>query len=310
MPVVVGGTSYYIESLIYDNLVPRPADRDRDGRDEDDDDDADDADDAAADETESKRRRGRPHDDGGGDDDLSAAAFREYAPFRHRNDAPAAATAEAAGRMYADALAEAVRFARTMPAVGRLSSKRYRNTFAPQPHEPPADGPSAWPSAVAECETAALYAHGVRWLDAVAAAGPAASDAAVLGRCDVCAADVAAGHSGRYARADVRSRLDGLLRLAADGAHADDALAAALRRAHAAVERRVQRLALALLAERERTAVDLVAAADLKAHAAYFDPVAANELHPHNTRKVFRYVRVAIDNNDKCIARKQIYTTA
>lgn len=266
--MVVGGTSYYIESLIYDNLVPRPADR-ADDRD----DDVDDCDGA-----EAQRR-----------DDLSVDAFREYAPFRHPNDKPTAATPEAAGRMYADALAEAVRFARTMAAVGRLPFKRYRNTFATAEVVDRGE-PSPWPSAVAECETAALYAHGVRVLDAVAVVLAGTGTPLDDVRYDVSAADVAVGHRERYARADVRSRLDGLLAAAAAaGRDAECILAEALCRMHAEVERRVQRLALALLVDRERTAVDLVTAADLKAHAAYFDPVAANELHPHNTRKVFRY---------------------
>jgi len=260
VPVVVGGTSYYIESIVYNNLVRRP---DGGGEEE-----------------------ARDDEETSGDDDdaaehLTLGAFREYAPFRNSNDPPTADTADAAGRLYADALAEAVRFARTMPAVGRLSRKRYRNTFVPAD-----DGRSRWPRTVAERETAALFGHGVRVLDAVTAAAGAPADV----RYEVSAADVAVGHRERYALADVRSRLDALLRRTAGTSERQQlAVREALRRAHAELEKRTQRLALALLADREQTAVSLLTPAALKAHAAYFDPVAAHELHPHDTRKVFRY---------------------
>lgn len=264
VPVVVGGTSYYIESIVYNNLVRRP-----DGGEE------------AEDEEETS-----DHDNSDGAEHLTLAAFREYAPFRNGNDRPTVDTADAAGRLYADALAEAVRFARTMPAVGRLSRKRYRNTFVPAATAD--DHRSRWPRTVAECETAALCAHGVRVLDAVTAAGASADV-----RYEVSAADVAVGHRERYALADVRSRLDALLRRTGAGRGTADeqpAVREALCRTHAELEKRTQRLALALLADREQTAVSLLTPVALKTHAAYFDPVAAHELHPHNTRKVFRYV--------------------
>lgn len=249
--MVVGGTSYYIESIIYNNLVQRPAD------------DGDDQEEEAVATAE----------------DLSADAFRAYTLFRNVNDAPAVNTANGACRMYADALAEAVRFARTMPAVGRLSFKLYRNSFSANSGD--GDERSRWPAVVAECETAALYAHGVRVLDAVLAAGTAAANVCY----EVLAADVTAGRRERYAFADVQSRLDTLLAQAADKEVATSALC----RVHDELEKRAQRLALALLADEEQTAVDLLSARALKAHAMYFDPVSANELHPHNTRKIFRY---------------------
>jgi len=86
--------------------------------------------------------------------------------------------------------------------------------------------------------------------------------------------------------------VDALLAGAAEGETAAAAVRGVLCRTHAELERRTQRLALALLADDERTAVDLMSPRALKLHASYFDPVAANELHPHNTRKVFRYVRI------------------
>lgn len=269
VPVVVGGTSYYIESLVYDNLVWRRRRQDDDGQDEDGKDD---------------------NDDDGGGGDFSAPtlnAFREYALFRHVNDAPTADTADGAGRMYADALSEAVRFARTMPAVGRLSRRRYRYTFAPATAE--TELTAAPP---AECEAAALFAHGVRVLDAaLAAVVDGSCDAPVAGGpYEVLAADAAtAGHRDRPGLVDVRRRLDALLRAAGDRGPAQQAaVRETLCRACAEVERRAQRLALALLADDENTAVALITPAALKAHAAYFDPVTANSLHPHNTRKVFR----------------------
>lgn len=272
VPVVVGGTSYYIESLIYNNLVRSSEDGGGvndslvvEEQDDDDDDDEDDDDDGAAIANR-----------------VSVDALREYALFRNGNDASAADTADGAGRMYADALVEAVRFVRTLPAVGLLSFKRYRNTFAP-----PADNDrSRWPPTVAECETAALYAHGVRVLDAAANA-----DTGIL--YDVLAADVVTGRRERYAAADVRSRLDTLLTTA----RADDSAAAVrevLCRAYDELEKRVQRFALALLVDNEQAATSVLSPHALKAHAAYFDPAAASVLHPHNTRKVFRYVVLMI----------------
>lgn len=252
--MVVGGTSYYIESIIYNNLVQRPSD---DGGDDQEEEDA-----AATAE------------------DLSANAFRAYTLFRNVNDAPKADTVDGACRMYADALAEAVRFARTMPAVGRLSFKLYRNSFSANSDD--ADERSRWPAVVAECETAALYAHGVRVLDAVLAAGTSLANVV---RYEVLAADVTAGRRERYTFADVQSRLDTLL---AQAAEKEEVVTSALCRAHDELEKRTQRLALALLADEEQTAADLLPARALKAHAMYYDPVSANELHPHNTRKIFR----------------------
>jgi len=269
--VVVGGTSYYIEAIIYNNLVRRPGATGVDSGDDDD-------------------------DDGDGDDDSddepspvdgepwapSVDDFREYSPFRHGNDPPTADTATGAGEMYADALADAVTFARVTSARGRLSYKRYGRTFADC-------GGGAWrrwrvsSTSVAECETVALYAHGVRVLDAVA--GQPSPEY------EVSAADVTAGLRDRYSGVHVRCRLDDLLRRTDAAGQPDRAavVAAALCRMRAEVAYRTQRLALALLVDDERTAVDLLSPAALKAHAAYFDPAAAVELHPHNTRKVFRY---------------------
>lgn len=260
--MVVGGTSYYIEAIIYDNLVRRAENEDED----EDDNDGEPTAEVAADTV-----------------NTSVEAFREYAPFRNFNDPPTADGVDAAGRMYADALAEAVRFGRGMPAVERLPFKRYRNTFVTAAAAE--DDRARWPSTVAsviDCESAALYAHGVRVLDAVAAA-----DARV--RYEVLAADVTAGLRERYTYADVRSRLDAVLSATgtADGTAVKDALC----RAYEELEKRTQRLALAVLADNERVSVALMTPHALKAHAAYFDPVAANELHPHNTRKVFRYVQ-------------------
>lgn len=270
--MVVGGTSYYIESIIYDNLVQVSADGEpepdvADDEDEQDDDEQD--------------------DDG---DDLSVGAFREYAMFRNVNDVPTVHTVIGAKRLYADAMAEAVRFAQTMAAVGRLPFRRYRNTFVgvdSRVAEP-------WPPTVAECETAALYAHGVRVLDAVARSF-GQPDVGLDVRYEVTAADVAVGYRERYGLADIQSRLNGIQTTvkAADFAVTDeryDNVRDALCRAHAELQMRTQRLALALLVDQERTAVDLLTPAALKAHAAYFDPVAASALHPHNTRKLFRYV--------------------
>lgn len=267
MPVVVGGTSYYIESLVYENLVWRQRRQDDGGQQEDSDDD----------------------DDGGdGFASPSLDEFREYALFRHVNDAPAADTADGAGRMYADTLSEAVRFVRTMPAVGRLSRQRYRYTFAPV-----AETELAAASEPAECEAAALFAHGVRILDAaLVAVADGSCEALAAGdvRYEVLAADATtASHRDRPGPADVRRRLDALLRAADDrGPGEREAVRQVLCRACTEVEKRAQRLALALLADDELTAVALISPAALKAHAAYFDPVTANGLHPHNTRKVFR----------------------
>lgn len=270
--MVVGGTSYYIESIIYDNLVQVSADGEpepdvADDEDEQDDDEQD--------------------DDG---DDLSVGAFREYAVFRNVNDVPTADTVAGAKRLYVDSLAEAVRFAQTMAAIGRLPFRRYRNTFVgvdSQVVEP-------WPPTVAECETAALYAHGVRVLDAVARS-VGQPDVGLDVRYEVTATDVAVGHRERYGFADVQSRLNGILTMVktVDFAVTEevyDNVRDVLCRAHAELQMRTQRLALALLVDQERTAVDLLTPAALKAHAAYFDPVAASALHPHNTRKLFRYV--------------------
>lgn len=257
MPVVVGGTSYYIESIIYNNLVRRASDdsEEQDAEEQDDD-----------------------------DDSLSADAFRAYAFFRNVNDAPMVDTAAGACQMYADALTEAVRFARTMPAVGRLPFKRYRNSFSTVVNDDN-DERLRWPAVVAECETAALYAHGVRVLDAVLATGSSVADV----RYEVLAADVTTGCKERYAFADIRSRMDTLLARATEQ-ETSVAIKNALCQTHAELEKRTQRFALALLANNEQTAVDLLPARALKAHAMYFDPVSANELHPHNTRKIFRYV--------------------
>jgi len=278
--VVVGGTSYYIESIIYNYLVQGSAagEPEPDAADDDDEQDDDEQD-----------------DDG---DDLSANAFRKYAGFRNINDVPTAVTAAGAGRMYLDALAEAVRFAQTMTAVGRLPFRRYGNTFVGVDNVADLRVAGPWPPTVAECETAALYAHGVRVLDAIAeATGRTDGVPAVL--YEVTAADVVVGYRERYGFADVRSRLDDLLTRVktvdipveetAD-VEVDANVRVALCRLHAELQMRTQRLALALLVDHERTAIDLLTPAALKAHAAYFDPVAASALHPHNTRKVFRYV--------------------
>lgn len=257
MPVLVGGTSYYIESIIYNNLVRMQAD-DREEQDV---------------ELEEDNNA----------DSLSTDAFRAYASFRNINDAPAVDTVDGACRMYADALSEAVRFVQTMPAVGRLPFKRYRNSFSIVNDDN--DERSRWPAVVVECETAALYAHGIRVLDVVLAAGSSVADV----RYEVLAADVTTGHQKRYTFADIRSRLDTLLALATEQ-ETSVVIKNALCQTHAELEKRTQRLALALLVDNEQTAVDLLPASALKAHAMYFDPVSANELHPHNTRRVFRYV--------------------
>ncbi|XP_029342325.1 uncharacterized protein LOC100162198 [Acyrthosiphon pisum] len=274
VPVVVGGTSYYIESIIYDNLVQGSAagEPEPDAADDDDEQDDDEQD-----------------DDG---DDLSVNAFREYALFRNVNDVPTAVTAMGAGRTYVYVLSEAVRFALNMTAVGRLPFRRYRNTFVGVDN---VAGP--WPPTVGECEAAALYAHGVRVLDAVAEA-VGRTDGEPDVRYEVTAEDVVVGHLKRYGFADIHSRLDDLLtrvkkvsRMAAN-VDVDAKVQAALCRAHAELQMRTQRLTLALLVDHERTAVDLLTPAALKAHAAYFDPVAASALHPHNTRKVFRTIQI------------------
>lgn len=274
--MVVGGTSYYIESIIYDNLVQGSASGEPEP-------------DTAADDDDE-------HDDDEQDDegdDLSANAFREYTGFRNVNDVQTATTAAGAGHMYVDALIEAVKFAQNMTAVGRLPVRRYRNTFVGLDNVA-----ESWPPTVVGCETAALYAHGVRVLDAViASVGRTDGERDI--RYEVTAVDVAVGHRERYRFSDIRSRLDDLLKLVktvdipvqeAAAVEVDAYVRTALCRVHAEVQMRMQRLALALLADRERTAVDLLSPAALKAHAAYFDPVAASSLHPHNTRKVFRYV--------------------
>lgn len=267
MPLVVGGTSYYIESLIYNNLV-------RQIREEEDDDDG------AEDHIETSptylQRHAVPSE-------LCENDFREYAMFRDANDAPAADTVDGASRMYADAVVESVRFARTMPAVGSLPIVRYRNTFMMDGAE---DDRTMWPSVVAECETAALYAHGVRVLDAVHEARQLPDDV----RYAVLAADVTTGCRELYTFADVRRKLEGLLASVASDVDATTVVRVkdALCRMHAEVINRTQRLALALLVDDERTAVGIMSACALKSHAMYFDPLAAIELHPHNIRKVFR----------------------
>lgn len=267
MPILVGGTSYYIESIIYVNSLVSgtsgPGSTVRSG----------------AGQLES----------GDADVELSACSFRGYTAFRHANDPPTADTVGGVGRMYADGLAEAVRFARTMPAVARLPPARYRNTFVADDVD---DGDQEqWPISVAECETAALYAHGVRVLDTVAVPSSVADDD--VRRYRVLATDVTTGLRRRYARADVLSRLDALL-AETDGwdERRTVALKEAFRRTCAELEYRTQRLALALLIEREQTAVELMSPQVLKAHAAYYDQAAAIQLHPHNTRKIFRYVYV------------------
>lgn len=218
--------------------------------------------------------------------DLSVNAFREYALFRNSNDPPTADTVDGACQMYDETLANAVMFARTMPAVKRLPFKRYRNTFVPDVD----DDRERWAFTVDECETATLYAHGVRILDAVARALCRSGSSVDNVRYEVLAVDVATGHHKRYAFADIRSRLDDLLAKADGDVETAAAVQRALCRAHAELEKRTQRLALALLVDEEQTAVELLSPTVLKAHAAYFDPVAASGLHPHNTRKVFRYV--------------------
>ncbi|XP_015366387.1 PREDICTED: tRNA dimethylallyltransferase, mitochondrial isoform X1 [Diuraphis noxia] len=277
VPVVVGGTSYYIESIIYDNLVQGSVagESEPDAADDDDEHDDDEQDDEG--------------------DGLSANAFREYAGFRNVNDVQTATTAVGAGHMYVDALVEAVKFAQNMTAVGRLTVRRYRNTFvgADNVAEP-------WPPTVVECETAALYAHGVRVLDAVMAS-VGRTEGVLDIQFEVTAADVVVGHRERYRFGDIRSRLDDLLKLVktadismqdAGTVEVDAYVRKTLCRVHAEVQMRMQRLALALLADHERTAVDLLSPATLKAHAAYYDPVAASALHPHNTRKVFRTIQI------------------
>lgn len=275
--MLVGGTSYYIESIIYNYLVQHPEENEKEGgggggvgaepEAAEDDDDTAAAAAAAA--------------------DLSAKAFREYAMFRNVNEVLTVDTVDGAGHVYANALTEAVRFVRTMTAVGRLPFKRYLNTFAAADEHR-----DAWPSTVVECETAALYAHGVRVLDAVAEAlmqrGEQRTSSAddCCGDYEVTTADVVTGHRERYSHADVLSRLDAVLAAAGQ----TPAVKEALCRTHAELEKRTQRLALALLVDDERTACSLMSPSALKAHAAYFDPLAAKELHPHNIRKVFRYV--------------------
>ncbi|VVC32895.1 Zinc finger C2H2-type,P-loop containing nucleoside triphosphate hydrolase,Matrin/U1-C-like, C2H2- [Cinara cedri] len=276
VPILVGGTSYYIESIIYDNSLvsggtaavvgeddvgtgdgrPGPAA------------DADDADDAAV--------------------DLSVESFRQHATFRHANDLIEAQTVAGAGLMYANALGDALQFAWTMPAVERLPAARYRNTYVADDGGDDDDDREQWPSSVAECEMAALYAHGVRVLDAV-------TEAQVHGNYDVIrypvlGTDVTAGLRQRYSMADVRNRMDVLL--AATDESCEAAFIEAMRRTCAEVESRTQRLALALLTENERTAVELISPRALRAHAAYYDQAAALELHPHNTRKVFRTIQI------------------
>ncbi|XP_025416630.1 uncharacterized protein LOC112687878 isoform X2 [Sipha flava] len=278
IPVLVGGTSYYIESIIYNYLVRKTTE---DVEDDDDDDcgggvgpEAPDNDDLTV--------------------DLSAKAFQEYAMFRNVNDVPTADTVDGAGRMYADTLAEAVRFVRTMAAVGRLPFKRYRNTFVAADDERRAE----WPSTVVDCETAAVFAHGVRVLDAVAGAlrreprTPSVDEYCGDGGYEVSVADVVTGHRERYARAHVMSRLDAVLAAAGRAPAVEPAVTEALCRTCAELEKRTQRLALALLVDNERTACSLLSPNALKVHASYFDPLAAKELHPHNVRKVFRTIQI------------------
>lgn len=259
--MVVGGTSYYIESIIYNNLVRRPAD---DSEEQDVEEQEEDEDAAIADR-------------------LSADAFRAYGLFRNVNDVPIVDTVDGAYRMYINALTEAVRFARTMPAVERMPFKRYRNSFSTVNDNN--DERSRWPAVVNECETAALYAHGVRVLDAVLATSSSVADV----QYEVLAADVTTGRQEWYTFADIQSRMGTLLARATEQ-ETSMVIKNVLCQMHAEVEKRTQRLALALLADNEQTAVDLLPAHALKAHAMYFDPVSANELHPHNTRRVFRYV--------------------
>lgn len=288
----MGGTSYYIESIIYNYLLQKTTEDE-----EDDDNDcglepeALDNDDVAA-------------------VDLSVKAFREYAMFRNVNDVSVADTVDGAGRMYADTLAEAVRFVRTMAAVGRLPFKRYRNTFVT------ADEHRAeWPSTVADCETAALFAHGVRVLDAMAEAlrcelrTPSADDCCGDGGYEVSTADVVTGHRERYAHTHVLSRLDAVLIAAGRAPAAAPAVKEALCRTYAELEKRMQRLALALLVDNERTACSLLPPNALKGHASYFDPLAAKELHPHNTRKVFRcvYTRLVLCTMSGALRRRKFF---
>lgn len=280
--MLVGGTSYYIESIVYNYLVQRST--------------TDEEEDYGGGGGGSDCAESEPTNDAAVVD-LSANAFREYATFRNVNDAPPVDTVDGAGRMYADTLAEAVRFARTMAAVRLLPLKRYRNTFAAAGQHP-----AAWPSStVVDCETAALYAHGVRVLDAVAQALPrwrdqrssppsSADDCCGDGGYAVSTVDVATGHRERYAHVHVMTRLDAVLMAAGRTPAAVPAVKEALCRAHAELEKRMQRLALALLVDDERTACGLLSPSALKGHANYFDPLAAKELHPHNIRKVFRYV--------------------
>lgn len=270
--MVVGGTSYYIESIIYNNLVRLIKEE------EDDDDGVEDRPEMSPKDLHRYAFLS----------ELSENDFREYATFRDVNDAPVADTVDGAGRMYADAVVEAVRFARTMPAVGSLPITRYWNTFVMDGAD---DDRTAWPPVVAECETAALYAHGVRVLDAVHEARREPDDVLERDvRYAVLATDVTTGCRELYTFADVRRRLEGLMAAVAVDEDATTAsrVKDALCRAHAEVVNRTQRLALALLVEDERTAVGILSPSTLKSHAMYFDPVAAIELHPHNIRKVFR----------------------
>lgn len=312
MPIVVGGTSYYIESLLYHNLVHTNDDNNDDVDDNNDDVDDDDDDDGDNDEqrpslTESTstetldarmawtrtikeaKLTKRPEQQ----QDLSAEAFRRFAMFRNRNDVPTPTTAAAACRCYADTLTEAERFAREMVAAAGLSMRRYANTFVDY-----ADAERRWPRDLVQCELAALYAHGVRTMDAVCDEAthnePLACKDDGHGtsrwppKYQVRAADVTTGLEQRYGRSDVDARIASLQRqLAVVGneATAVDRLG----RTRAELQRRVERLMLALLVEQERLALDLIASpGTLKMHALYYDPVGANALHPHNTRKVFR----------------------
>ncbi|XP_050433908.1 tRNA dimethylallyltransferase isoform X2 [Adelges cooleyi] len=254
VPIVVGGTYYYIESIIYNNLVWSKTDDEVDET----------LDDPSAAEAT----------------DLSLDAFRQYRMFRHSNDAVTAVdTADAARHLYRETLAETARFVKH--TVSKLSHKQRRNTFADA-----ADGPVSKSGGVppVERELSALYSHGVRCLDALTAAIRDGLSADTV-RFDVLAAD----GDGRFSCADVQRRLESLMALAEKH---EEAVKNALYKMHRELEMRAQRVMLALLADQEKTVVDLLSPEMLKAHALYFDPVTANTLHPHNVRKVFRCIQI------------------
>ncbi|XP_050545877.1 tRNA dimethylallyltransferase isoform X2 [Daktulosphaira vitifoliae] len=260
VPILVGGTCYYVESIIYDNLLPDNVNEER-----------------QPEETVTCDLSNQ-------EIDLSLNAFRQYRMFRHTTDiVPVPDNLDSAKHLYLETLRETVRFVKNM--LPALSIELYRNTFVDIEDQ---TFPVHLNSDLVECELNAMYSHGVRCLNAIKKTLKKGSTLENV-QFAVLVEDCRLADRKPFMQDDVEYCLNELV---LDSNDNGVVIKEALYKLHLELEIRAERIMLALLVNDEKTVVDLLSPERLKLHAFYFDPVTANTLHPHNTRKVFRSIQV------------------